>query len=52
MAAYTQERVELYKNNEASAEGTSTRGANISASVRTINTYSIVTIFLVVNFVG
>jgi hypothetical protein len=52
MDTYTQERVALYKNDEASAEGASTWVINLRASVRPIITYIFVTILLVVDFVG
>ena len=52
METYTQERVALYKNDEASAEGASTWVINLRASVRPIITYVFVIILLVVDFVG
>ena len=52
MDTYTQERVALYKNDEASAEGASTWVVNLRASVRPIITYIFVIILLVVDFVG
>ena len=52
MDTYTQERVALYKNDEASAEGASTWVINLRASVRPIITYIFVIILLVVDFVG
>ena len=52
MDTYTQERVALYKNDEASAEGASTWVINLRASVRPIITYVFVIILLVVDFVG
>lgn len=52
METYAQERVALYKNDEASAEGASTWVINLRASVRPIITYIFVTILLVVDFVG
>tara|TARA_R110002051_G_scaffold305872_1_gene376111 strand:+ start:34 stop:516 length:483 start_codon:yes stop_codon:yes gene_type:complete len=52
METYAQERVALYKNDEASAEGASTWVINLRASVRPIITYVFVIILLVVDFVG
>ena len=52
METYAQERVALYKNDEASAEGASTWVINLRASVRPIITYIFVIILLVVDFVG
>tara|TARA_R100001463_G_scaffold32526_2_gene72847 strand:+ start:294 stop:776 length:483 start_codon:yes stop_codon:yes gene_type:complete len=52
METYAQERVALYKNDEASAEGASTWVINLRASVRPIITYIFVAILLVVDFVG
>ena len=52
METYAEERVALYKNDEASAEGASTWVINLRASVRPIITYVFVIILLVVDFVG
>ena len=52
MDTYTQERVALYKNDEASAEGASTWVINLRASVRPIITYIFVSIFLFADIAG
>ena len=52
METYAEERVALYKHDEASAEGASTWVINLRASVRPIITYVFVIILLVVDFVG
>ena len=52
MDTYTQERVALYKNDEASAEGASTWVINLRASVRPIITYIFVFLLLFTDVVG